>query len=85
MELRPESFNPAHQVTRLDLALHILQIEGIAVGGLIGKLRGKADGEPDQDQEAARVTKQPAGRDGAAKRVSQARPREPERSRHVIG
>ena len=56
MELRPESFNPAHEVTKLDLALHILQIEGIAVGGLIVKLRGTADGEPDHDQEPAGPT-----------------------------
>ena len=62
VELRPESFNPAHQVTKLDLALHILQIEGIAVGGLIGKLRGKADGEPEQEREAARQTER--GDDG---------------------
>ena len=56
VELRPESFNPSHQVTKLDLALHILQIEGITVGGLIRKLRGKADGEADQEQERARRT-----------------------------
>ena len=60
VELRPESFNPAHEVTKLDLALHILRIEGIAVGGLIVKLSGKADGEPDQDQEPARLTERAA-------------------------
>ena len=57
VELRPESFNPAHEVTKLDLALHILQIEGIAVGGLIGKLRGKGNEEPKQEQKSARRTK----------------------------
>ena len=60
MELRLKSFNPAQQVTKLDLALHILQIEGVAVGGLIVKLRGKADGEPDQDQEPAKLTERAA-------------------------
>ena len=39
VELRPESHNPTHQVMKLDLAKHILQIEGVAVGALIGQLR----------------------------------------------
>ena len=39
VELRPESHNPIHRVMKLDLAKHILQIEGIAVGALIGELR----------------------------------------------
>ena len=39
VELRPERHNPVHCVMKLDLAKHILQIEGIAVGALIGELR----------------------------------------------
>ena len=39
VELRPESHNAAHHVMKLDLAKHILQIEGVAVGALIGELR----------------------------------------------
>ena len=39
VELRPERHNPVHRVMKLDLAKHILQIEGIAVGALIGELR----------------------------------------------
>ena len=35
VELRPESHNKAHEPMRLDLAKHILQIEGIVVGDLI--------------------------------------------------
>ena len=35
VELRPESHNTAHEVMQLDLAMHILQIEGIVVGALI--------------------------------------------------
>ena len=38
VELRPESHNPAHEVMKLDLAKHILEIDGIAVGALIGRL-----------------------------------------------
>ena len=45
VELRPESHNPAHQVMKLDLAKHILQIEGVAVGALIGELRDARDEE----------------------------------------
>ncbi len=53
IELRPESHNASHKVMRLDLAMHILQIEGIVVGALI---RGLDDSETttqrksDQDQ-----------------------------------
>ena len=42
VELRPESQNTAHEVMRLDLAMHILQIEGTVVGALI---RGLDDSE----------------------------------------
>lgn len=42
VELRPESHNTAHEVMKLDLAMHILQIEGIVVGALI---RGLDDSE----------------------------------------
>ena len=35
VELRPESHNPAHEIMQLDLAKHILHIDGIAVGALI--------------------------------------------------
>ena len=42
VELRPESHNPAHEVMKLDLAKHILEIDGIAVGALIGRLHDAA-------------------------------------------
>ena len=42
VELRPESHNTSHDVMKLDLAMHILQIEGIVVGALI---RGLDDSE----------------------------------------
>ena len=35
IELRPESSNDAHKVMRLDLAKHILDIDGVVVGALI--------------------------------------------------
>ena len=35
VELRPESHNAKHKVMKLDLAKHILQIEGVVVGALI--------------------------------------------------
>ena len=35
VELRPESRNPAHKVMELDLAKHILDIDGVVVGALI--------------------------------------------------
>ena len=39
VELHPESHNPEHQVRKLDLAKHILDIDGIAVGALIGAIQ----------------------------------------------
>lgn len=39
VELRPESHNPEHQVMRLDLAKHRLEIDGVAVGAMITRLR----------------------------------------------
>ena len=38
VELRPESHNPEHKPIRIDLAKHILHIDGVAVGALIGTL-----------------------------------------------
>ena len=38
VELQPESHNPVHQTIHIDLAKHILHIDGVAVGALIGKL-----------------------------------------------
>ena len=38
LELRPESRNREHKTIRIDLAKHILHIDGVAVGTLIGKL-----------------------------------------------
>ena len=38
VELRPESRNKAHKVMELDLAKHLLKIEGVVVGALIGRL-----------------------------------------------
>ena len=35
IELRPESRNRAHKVMKLDLAKHILEIDGVVVGALI--------------------------------------------------
>ena len=35
VELRPESRNGAHKVMKLDLAKHVLHIEGVVVGALI--------------------------------------------------
>ena len=40
VELRPESRNPAHKVMELDLAKHILDIDGVVVGALITRLDG---------------------------------------------
>ena len=42
VELRPESHNPEHQPIRIDLAKHILHIDGVAVGALIGTLGATA-------------------------------------------
>ena len=49
VELRPESHNTAHKVMKLDLAMHILQIEGIVVGALI---RGLDDSESTTEQKS---------------------------------
>ena len=38
-ELRPESNNPAHQVLKLDLKKHILNVDGVVVGALLRDLR----------------------------------------------
>ena len=38
VELRPDSHNPEHEPRRTDLAMHILRIDGVAVGTLIGRL-----------------------------------------------
>ena len=38
VELRPDSHNPEHETKRIDLAKHILHIDGVAVGALIGRL-----------------------------------------------
>ena len=38
VELRPDSHNPEHEPIRIDLAKHILHIDGVVVGALIGKL-----------------------------------------------
>lgn len=43
VELRPDSHNPAHVPVKIDLAKHIVHIDGVAVGALIGGL-----GAPDQ-------------------------------------
>lgn len=40
VELRPESHNPDHRVMELDLAKHRLEIDGVAVGAMITRLRG---------------------------------------------
>ena len=44
VELRPESHNPDHEVMQLDLAKHRLEIDGVAVGAVITRLR---DTEPE--------------------------------------
>ena len=38
MELRPDSHNPQYETIAIDLAKHILHIDGVAVGALIGRL-----------------------------------------------
>ena len=38
VELRPDSHNPEQQTIAIDLAKHILHIDGVAVGALIGRL-----------------------------------------------
>ena len=52
VELRPESHNPAHKVIKLDLAKHILNIDGVVVGALIKELRDRP-GDGSQAGEAA--------------------------------
>ena len=47
VELRPESHNPKHQVTKLDLAKHRLEIDGVAVGAMITRLQEVRDSEPE--------------------------------------
>ena len=42
VELRPESRNPKHQVMELDLAMHKLEIDGVAVGGMLTSIRNSA-------------------------------------------
>ena len=54
VELRPESYNPAHEVMKLDLAKHILHIEGVAVGALIADLRD-AQGDSEQGDRPERL------------------------------
>ena len=44
VELRPESHNEAHEVLKLDLVKHILQIEGVVVGALIRGLDNTKSG-----------------------------------------
>ena len=41
VELRPESDNPVHAPLKIDLAKHILHIDGVAVGALIGTLQAR--------------------------------------------
>ena len=59
VELRPESHNPAHEVMKLNVAKHILHIEGVAVGALIGELLDAREEETEQNR--ARKTR--TGRD----------------------
>ena len=39
VELRPESHNKEHKVMKLDLAKHILDVDGVAVGAMVGALQ----------------------------------------------
>ena len=50
VELRPESTNPAHEVLKLDLAKHVLDIDGVVVGALIKELRDQPSQEPTEQQ-----------------------------------
>ena len=50
VELRPESHNGAHEVMKLDLAKHILHIESVAVGALIGDLWDAREEETEQNR-----------------------------------
>ena len=38
VELRPDSHNAEHQPIKIDLAKYILNIDGVAVGALVGRL-----------------------------------------------
>ena len=38
VELRPDSHNDEHKTMEIDLAKHILHIDGIVVGALIGRM-----------------------------------------------
>ena len=82
VELRPESDKPVHRVMELDLAKHILQIEGIAVGALIGELRDaptKAVGARARDRAVrrgrSRSDKGGSGHRGARRRAWRRRSR----------
>ena len=55
VELRPESHNPEHQVMKLDPAMHILEIDGVAVGALIGEIRDSRSTFPPEDNEQLEV------------------------------
>ena len=44
VELRPESTNATHEALELDLAKHVLDIDGIVVGALIKNLRQRTGG-----------------------------------------
>ncbi len=66
VELRPESRNAAHKTLRLDLAKHILDIDGVVVGALItglddnrttttAKSREQVIGTPEKPDGARRV------------------------------
>ena len=50
VELTPDSYNPAHEVVKLDLAKHILHIEGVAVGAMIGELRDPQDDSGERER-----------------------------------
>ena len=43
VELRPDSRNPEHKAIKIDLAKHILHIDGVAVGALIGRFDDTSD------------------------------------------
>ena len=52
VELRPESYNRKHDIMKLDLAKHILEIDGIAVGALIRQIRdSQADANAPEEPE----------------------------------
>ena len=49
VELHPESEDPEHEVMKIDLAKHILHIDGVVVG----HLRGKSSVEAELDENNA--------------------------------